>query len=95
MAAVRGRRDRDLEARLRAYFGPDITRAHLKMAEAPMGAISECFVSGTLLELQFLSLCRSKCICMYQPCECAGAIKQLAGGRLPFVCPCCVCRTFM
>ena len=39
MAGVRGRRDRDLEARLRAYFGPDITRAHLKMAEAPTGAI--------------------------------------------------------
>ncbi|KAK9831385.1 hypothetical protein WJX81_008521 [Elliptochloris bilobata] len=29
-------RDCDLEARLRDYFGPDITRAHLKMAEAPV-----------------------------------------------------------
>ena len=53
MAAVRGRRDRDLEARLRAYFGPDITRAHLKMAEAPMGATQRMlhpnfFVTGTL-----------------------------------------------
>ncbi len=32
------RRSPELEARLRAYFGPDITQAHLKMAEAPASA---------------------------------------------------------
>lgn len=55
MAAARGRRDRDLEARLRAYFGPDITRAHLKMADAPTGAIQRmlhpCFCPARTLEV--------------------------------------------
>ena len=30
-------RDAGLESRLRAYFGDNITAAHLKMAEAPQG----------------------------------------------------------
>lgn len=38
-----------LESRIRAYFGPNTTRAHLKMAEAPTGGqvlVLTCAVAG-------------------------------------------------
>ena len=37
-----GRRNQDLEHRLRQHFGEHITQVHLKMADTPAGALPPC-----------------------------------------------------
>ena len=44
-------RDAGLESRLRAYFGDNITAAHLKMAEAPQGDLSRNHIAVLLLRV--------------------------------------------